>query len=151
MAGMPVFGGDNRHDSLFKAGALTAHGIRHDFASESFVVQPVAGTLQAAGKAAGSATTQDAESGLLIPTCFVQNSRSEVGLLRAMRVRRITPIEGERLQGFPDNYTLVPYRGQALAPDGPRYKAIGNSMATYVMHWLGRRIELVLGQQLEAA
>jgi DNA (cytosine-5)-methyltransferase 1 len=61
-------------------------------------------------------------------------------------VRRLTPIECERLQGFPDGYTLVPYRGKPAA-DGPRYKALGNSMACNVMRWLGRRIEMVEGTQ----
>lgn len=55
-------------------------------------------------------------------------------------VRRITPREAERLQGFPDDYTLVLSRGK-LAVDSPRYKALGNSMATNVMHWIGARIE----------
>jgi len=57
-------------------------------------------------------------------------------------VRRLTPMECERLQGFPDGYTAVPYRGK-LAADGPRYKALGNSMAVNVMRWIGRRIEAV--------
>jgi len=57
-------------------------------------------------------------------------------------VRRLTPTECERLQGFPDNYTLVPYRGKQSS-DGPRYSSIGNSMAVNVMRWLGRRIEMV--------
>jgi len=57
----------------------------------------------------------------------------------AMRVRRLTPTECERLQGFPDGYTQVPYRNKP-ASDGPRYKAIGNSMAVPVMAWIGRRI-----------
>ena len=57
----------------------------------------------------------------------------------AMRVRRLTPTECERLQGFPDGWTQVPYRGKP-ASDGPRYKAIGNSMAVPVMAWIGRRI-----------
>lgn len=51
-------------------------------------------------------------------------------------------VECERLQGFPDGYTDIPYRGKPAA-DGPRYKALGNSMAVNVMRWLGRRIELV--------
>jgi DNA (cytosine-5)-methyltransferase 1 len=59
-----------------------------------------------------------------------------------MAVRRLTPRECERLQGFPDDYTLVEYRGK-LAADGPRYKALGNSMAVPVMHWIGRRIAAV--------
>jgi len=57
-------------------------------------------------------------------------------------VRRLTPTECERLQGFPDDHTLIPFRGKPAA-DGPRYKAIGNSMAVPVMHWLGKRIQLI--------
>jgi DNA (cytosine-5)-methyltransferase 1 len=57
-----------------------------------------------------------------------------------MAVRRLTPVECERLQGFPDNYTNIPWRGKPEAPDGPRYKALGNSMAVPVMRWIGRRI-----------
>ncbi|MCU1226188.1 MAG: (cytosine-5-)-methyltransferase [Edaphobacter sp.] len=59
-----------------------------------------------------------------------------------MAVRRLTPRECERLQEFPDDYTLVEYRGK-LAADGPRYKALGNSMAVPVMHWIGKRIAAV--------
>ncbi|NPT06807.1 DNA cytosine methyltransferase [Pseudomonas aeruginosa] len=288
MAGVPAFGGENQSRSLFQAGALTAHGVRNDFASETFCVAPavagtlrssdggsdvdhaaanhlVAGTLQANGKAAGSATQQDAESGLLVVHgtqdpdvlaniahplgrnhgqenavfAFAENSRSEVRLeggdgqivgtlsagggkpgqgqpciafsckdhgadageisptLRAMGhgashanaggqvavcitgeithtlkaegfdasedgtgrgqpitpeaagVRRLTPRECERLQGFPDDYTLIPWRGKPAeeCPDGPRYKAIGNSKAVPVVRWIGRR----LLQQLERA
>lgn len=57
-------------------------------------------------------------------------------------VRRLTPRECERLQGFPDDYTLVPFRGKPAA-DGPRYRALGNSMAVPVMRWIGERIDLV--------
>jgi DNA (cytosine-5)-methyltransferase 1 len=57
-------------------------------------------------------------------------------------VRRLTPRECERLQGFPDDYTLIPYRGKPAA-DGPRYKALGNSMAVPVMRWIGERIGMV--------
>ena len=96
---------------------------------------------------------------------FVQNTRDEVRLFggdgqtvgalaaepgmkqqsyiaNGWAVRRLMPIECERLQGFPDGYTDVPYRNKQAA-DGPRYKALGNSMAVNVMRWLGRRIELV--------
>ena len=59
-----------------------------------------------------------------------------------MAVRRLTPRECERLQGFPDDYTLVEYRGKPAA-DGPRYKALGNSMAVPVMRWIGERIAAV--------
>lgn len=57
-------------------------------------------------------------------------------------VRRLTPRECERLQGFPDDYTLVSHRGKPMA-DGPRYKALGNSMAVPVMRWIGERIAQV--------
>lgn len=324
MAGVPAFGGENQGGSLFQAGALTAHGVRNDFASETFCVAPtlagggrksggyglddiptVAGTLQANGKAAGSATQQDAEAGLLVvhgtqdpdvvqdcahtlgrnhgqenavfdpnqitsktnrsqptpglchtlpassqppiafsckdygadagdvsptlramghgeshanaggqvavcitgeithtlkaegfdasedgtgrgqpivadvaPTLRSGNFRSHSNpatqadsLVIASAVRRLTPRECERLQGFPDDYTLIPY-GRAIRPekldadyakylmrggqmtyeqclqaaaDGPRYKAIGNSKAVPVVRWIGRRIQ----QQLE--
>jgi DNA (cytosine-5)-methyltransferase 1 len=58
----------------------------------------------------------------------------------AMQVRRLTPVECERLQGFPDGYTNIPWRKATESPDGPRYKALGNSMAVPVMTWIGRRI-----------
>lgn len=67
------------------------------------------------------------------------SSRSYVA---ASAVRRLTPRECERLQGFPDDYTLVPHRGKPMA-DGPRYKALGNSMAVPVMRWIGERIAQV--------
>ena len=59
-----------------------------------------------------------------------------------LAVRRLTPRECERLQGMPDDYTLIPYRGKPAA-DGPRYRAIGNSMAVPVMQWIGRGIQMV--------
>lgn len=72
----------------------------------------------------------------------------------AMAVRRLTPRECERLQGFPDDYTAIPRRGKPAdqCPDGPRYKALGNSMAVPVMAWIGRRIAAVAAQlEQEAA
>ncbi len=67
--------------------------------------------------------------------------RHEMNVAASMAVRRLTPRECERLQGFPDDYTLIPYRGKPAA-DGPRYKTLGNSMAVNVMAWLGHRIQL---------
>jgi len=60
-------------------------------------------------------------------------------------VRRLTPREMERLQGFPDDYTAIPWRGKPASecPDGPRAKALGNSMAVPVMRWIGERIMTV--------
>lgn len=81
-------------------------------------------------------------------------SRRHHGVLIGTAVRRLTPRECERLQGFPDDYTLIPWRGKPAdqCPDGPRYKALGNSMAVPVMAWIGRRIEMVrqiLAEQTE--
>jgi len=65
-------------------------------------------------------------------------------------VRRLTPVECERLQGFPDGWTAVPYRGKPAA-DGPRYRALGNSMAVPCMEWLGKRIAAVETMGLDHA
>ena len=63
----------------------------------------------------------------------------------SMEVRRLTPRECERLQGFPDDYTKIPYRNKSPeeCPDGPRYKALGNSWAVPVIKWIGERIKMV--------
>lgn len=67
--------------------------------------------------------------------------------------RRLMPLECERLQGFPDDWTRVPYRGRPAeeCPDGPRYKACGNSMAVPVMRWIGERIQMAeeIARELE--
>jgi DNA (cytosine-5)-methyltransferase 1 len=67
-------------------------------------------------------------------------------VLTGMAVRRLTPRECERLQGFPDDYTNIPWRGKPESPDGPRYKALGNSFAVPVVRWIGRRIAAVAAQ-----
>ena len=66
-------------------------------------------------------------------------------VMQASAVRRLTPKECERLQGFPDDYTQIPWRNKPAenCPDGPRYKAMGNSMAVPVMRWIGERISMV--------
>jgi len=66
-------------------------------------------------------------------------------VLQTMAIRRLTPKECERLQGFPDDWTKIPYRNKSAdqCPDGPRYKACGNSMAVPVMRWIGERINLI--------
>lgn len=69
---------------------------------------------------------------------------SETFIPTTMAVRRLTPRECERLQGFPDDYTAITYRNKPAA-DGPRYRALGNSMAVPVMRWLGERIDRVQG------
>jgi DNA (cytosine-5)-methyltransferase 1 len=62
-------------------------------------------------------------------------------IVQAMAVRRLTPVECERLQGFPDGYSNIPWRKAAESPDGPRYKALGNSWAVPVVAWIGKRIQ----------
>lgn len=77
-------------------------------------------------------------------TMFVPDADSYV-------VRRLTPRECERLQGFPDDWTKVPYKGKPAdeCPDGPRYKACGNSMAVPVMRWIGERMQAVDAEVVE--
>ena len=64
--------------------------------------------------------------------------------MNGLTVRRLTPLECERLQGFPDGWTDIPWKGKKHAPDSPRYKALGNSMAVPVMRWIGEGIQLVV-------
>lgn len=71
-----------------------------------------------------------------------RNNGGENVMVHAMAVRRLTPTECERLQGFPDGYTDIKHGGKST-PDGPRYKALGNSMAVPVMAWIGQRIQQV--------
>ena len=73
----------------------------------------------------------------------VQSHHAQTFIANPMTVRRLTPIECERLQGFPDNFTNIPWRGKPDTPDAPRYKAMGNSMAVPVMRWIGKRIQKV--------
>ena len=87
--------------------------------------------------------------------CFTRRGpgslrEEEAYIVDGQRIRHLTPKEMERLQGFPDDYTLIPYRGKP-ASDGPRYKALGNSMAVPVMRWIGERISHVDSLTLEAA
>ncbi|MGN4997426.1 DNA (cytosine-5-)-methyltransferase [Aeromonas sp. 80P] len=78
-------------------------------------------------------------------TVSLDRSSPPPALVSTMVVRRLTPVECERLQGFPDDWTNVPYRGKPAA-DGPRYKAIGNSMAVPCMAFIGQRIDLHLSE-----
>jgi DNA (cytosine-5)-methyltransferase 1 len=73
--------------------------------------------------------------------CFTLAKGQHPPLLTSMAVRRLTPTECERLQGFPDGYTNIPWRKAAESPDGPRYKALGNSWAVPVVAWIGQRIQ----------
>jgi DNA (cytosine-5)-methyltransferase 1 len=84
--------------------------------------------------------------GVQVNTAYTLEARTEVQIASyGMAVRRLIPVECERLQGFPDNFTQIPYRGKTAdkCPDGPRYKALGNSMAVPCMKWIGERIQQV--------
>ena len=97
------------------------------------VEQPVQVQWASGGGQTENATMQALRANAEYNYQFIRN---------VMAVRRLTPRECERLQGFPDDYTLVTYRNKPSA-DGPRYKALGNSMAVPVMRWIGERIAMV--------
>ena len=90
-----------------------------------------------------NAHTMDEPTGPLLKGSPTGGGRPLPAIANAMQVRRLTPTECERLQGFPDGYTNIPWRKKPEAPDGPRYKALGNSMAVPCMKWIGERINKV--------
>ena len=123
-----AYGGNNTSGPRDVASALSAHGGsgRMDFESETFVAHTLRGDgFDASEDGTGRGTP-------LVPVAFDTT----------LAVRRLTPRECERLQGFPDDYTLIPWRG-GMASDGPRYKAIGNSWAVNCPRWIGQRIAFV--------
>lgn len=79
----------------------------------------------------------------LSQTLRASDYKERPAVFKGSVVRRLTPIECERLQGFPDDFTKIPYRGKSVddCPNGVRYKALGNSMAVNVMAWIGQRIQ----------
>jgi DNA (cytosine-5)-methyltransferase 1 len=130
-------GGGANCEQTEVATALSAHpgGTRMDAETETFCVQ-LAPTMRAGGNSTGGdrppgTDVDTAES--LIATWMRSGASS---------VRRLTPVECERLQGVTDDYTLIPWRGKPASecPDGPRYKAIGNSKAVTVVRWIGLRL-----------
>lgn len=169
-----AFGGGNTAGHIDVATACTAHGIRLDFDTETFAVHGTQDpdtncelahtlgrnngqenaivtepfTLAIRGRSEGS-TVEVRNDGTANALLTPNGGRAGMGVGAigwGMQVRRLTPIECERLQGFPDNHTLIGWRGKVAAecPDGPRYKAIGNSMAVPVMRWIGERIAAAL-------
>jgi DNA (cytosine-5)-methyltransferase 1 len=121
----------NLDDPSHTLTSACVHGVAHPMVSMAmresgqgyWMQDEIAGTLRAEGEDRPSR-----------PSHVIQQA--------AMQVRRLTPRECERLQGFPDDYTAISWRGKE-APDGPRYKALGNSMAVPVMRWIGKRIQQV--------
>jgi DNA (cytosine-5)-methyltransferase 1 len=150
-------GGMGRQD--YETETLVAHALRGEGfdASEDGtgrgtpLVPEVAGTMKAMKESGGSSRSYVAAvdvynqtlGGEVAGTVTAETGSTNTSgpkVLDGWAVRRLTPRECERLQGFPDDYTLVEYRGKPAA-DGPRYKALGNSMAVNVMRWIGTRIE----------
>jgi DNA (cytosine-5)-methyltransferase 1 len=119
-----VKGGDPTTDNyVVTGGSFDERGA----ASGTNQVPAVAQTVTADMYRSGGAVAGNNDQG--VRNCFVQH----------MAVRRLLPVECEKLQGMEPNWTLVPYRGKP-ASDGPRYKAIGNSWAVPVLNYIGRRI-----------
>lgn len=187
-----AFGGGNCSGAIDVAACLTAKGQRIDFDVETFAVHGTQdpdtnhelahtpGRNQGQENAVysvalrGRAGGMSAELGDQVSCALRASGSGKAYLLNNLRVRRLTPRECERLQGFPDDHTLIPY-GRFIRPekmdrdyakylmrggqfsfdyccraaaDGPRYKAIGNSMAVPVMRWIGKRISDALEQTI---
>jgi len=123
--------------------APTLRGMGHESSHANGGGQvAVAFTLHGSDGTASTATPTDVAGSVRTkPPGSIENSSTTIAQ-QGMAVRRLTPRECERLQGFPDDYTQVEYRGK-LAADGPRYRALGNSMAVPVMRWIGQRIAAV--------
>ena len=111
--------------------------------------QPIAAHAIQAGALRTNPESGPDGVGVQADHAYTLEARSEVQAVQvASAVRRLTPRECERLQGFPDDHTLIPWRGKPAdeCPDGPRYKAIGNSKAVPVVRWIGMRIQRELGR-----
>jgi DNA (cytosine-5)-methyltransferase 1 len=139
---------------------LNAGGMgRIDYESETMVVHGTQDPITAPALRAQAQSSHRADSEAFIAVCVTGEithtlkadgfDGSEDGTGRGQpitqvgsSVRRLTPVECERLQGFPDGYTLIPWRNKDKAdcPDGPRYKALGNSKAVPVVRWIGKRL-----------
>ena len=161
-----AFGGNNQSGPIEVATARNASASasasatgRLDFETETFLVQAVGFNARQDPDCWLDRTGPLDTDGSPQAVAFAQNSRDEVrempyvGALAAkprikqtsyvredMQVRRLTPRECARLQGFPDDHLDIIYRGKPAA-DGPKYKALGNSMAVPCMHWIGARID----------
>jgi len=116
-----------------------AFALGRNSGQENAVVLPVAYTTKLHNTSSNNAGKLFEER----TPCLDANSPPPA-LLTPMAVRRLTPVECERLQGFPDNYTQIPWRNKPASecPDGPRYKALGNSWAVPNVRWIGYRIRL---------
>lgn len=147
-----AFGGNNTAGPVDVATACRAKGgTGHgDFESETFVAHAIAIPFDTTQITSKGNRCQPVDGGPCHPLAAHAHAHAPALAHHAhgWAVRRLTPLEWERLQGFPDSWTDVPYRGRKAA-DGPRYKALGNSMAVNCMTWIGVRIDLF--EQLRTA
>lgn len=127
-------------------GTLTARDAEKQFSNNQSVATGVHGvvypidTMNSIGRKGGSNGTGIGAAGAPSYTLTRGNSHA---VATASVVRKLMPVECERLQGFPDGWTQIPFRGKPAeqCPDSPRYKALGNSWAVPVVRWIGRRIQ----------
>jgi site-specific DNA-cytosine methylase len=134
---------DHEHIVSVLSPALnTCSGANHAPDTKAYVVQPIALAENTIGrKPENGGNVMNVEHDM-VGTLQRETHGHEPIVMQQMAVRRLTPVECERLQGFPDTYTDIKSKGKAT-PDGPRYKALGNSMAVPVMAWIGKRINEV--------
>lgn len=144
-----AYGGNRTSGARDVASAVNAKGGsgRMDFETETFVVNARQDPLDTDGTTYAVAVHENQHGELTLNdtagSLKVAGGKPGQGYPAAMvgtSIRRLAPVECARLQGFPDNYLDIPYRGKPAA-DGPKYKALGNSMAVPCMAWIGRRIQ----------
>lgn len=171
-----------RREPQSSVAALTANGVgtcgADDNQGQAGHLLPVVGTIAAHSFTGGAGgRPEGAAAGHYIPVAFGGGNTSgniEIAACLTAKgqridfdvetfavhninppaaVRRLTPRECERLQGFPDDHTLISWRGKdaVACPDGPRYRAVGNSMAVPVMRWIGERVSQALNNADQTA
>lgn len=155
---LPAMGFDRSHANA--GGQLAVAFDWYASSAQSLPVSPECPPLKATMQPAVAVSLRDREgggmaelSGEMATALRASQGGGDKPHVLTSAVRRLTPRECERLQGFPDDWTLIPWR-KGLAPDGPRYRALGNSMAVPCMAWIGQRIALADGlvsYKLEAA
>jgi len=120
-------------------------GLRRDTAPSRDWGKTFANDAQGGVRAFNKQRIGEYSSEDVASTCAARDYKDATDLIvTATQLRRLTPTECERLQGFPDGYTEIPWRGKSSTPDGPRYKALGNSWAVPVVAWIGKRIDLAI-------
>lgn len=142
-------GGDKSHVLAYSDVSRALLGKSNDSMAEDLDTYALSNpAIAIAGNTIGRSPENGGNgTGFSIEIGYTLTKSDQHGVMHDMQVRRLMPIECERLQGFPDNHTLIPWKNKPIedCPDGPRYKAIGNSMAVPVMRWIGERILLAAG------